>query len=168
MSFKSIGDRQFSSKNNENPIKNIKNIVIINRKQTVLKVLTNTVHSIKKSASKCAKSYDNLKVLPMKNFETEIKCKSPTQNIMYTENDHFNCIPLEKNFLPPSMTCNIDMLSNFFSIKNDNNSDWFLEDYNNNMINKIKRTFEDFGEPDIEHSLELPPMPIMDFPKLIF
>jgi len=44
------------------------------------------------------------------------------------------------------MTCYIDMLSNFFSIKNDNNSDWFLEDYNNNMINKIKRRFEDFGK----------------------
>lgn len=44
------------------------------------------------------------------------------------------------------MTCNIGMLSDFFNSKNDNKSDWFLEDYNNTMVNKIKNTFEDFGK----------------------
>lgn len=48
--------------------------------------------------------------------------------------------------LPASMTCNIGMLSDFFNSKNDNQSDWFLEDYNNTMVNKIKNTFEDFGK----------------------
>lgn len=38
------------------------------------------------------------------------------------------------------------MLSNFFSRNDDDQSDWFLEDYNNIMINKIKNTFENFGK----------------------
>lgn len=39
------------------------------------------------------------------------------------------------------------MLSNFFkSNDDDNEKDWFLEDYNNIMINKIKNTFEKFGK----------------------
>lgn len=49
------------------------------------------------------------------------------------------------DFLPPSMTCNIGMLSNFFS-RNYDESDWFLEDYNKVMVNKIKDTFEHFGK----------------------
>jgi len=157
--------RQFSSINNENPIKNIKNNLLTNRKQSALKVLTNTVQSVKKSDCKVSKPDNSLKILPMKKFETEIQ--SPSQDMIYNEIDefdHFDCIPLEKDFLPPSMTCNIEMLSNFFNTKNDDNSDWFLEDYDN----KIKKTFEDFGELDIEHPPALPPMPIMDFPEFIF
>lgn len=38
------------------------------------------------------------------------------------------------------------MLSNFFSTKNDEESDWFLEDYNNIMINEINNTFDNFGK----------------------
>lgn len=49
------------------------------------------------------------------------------------------------DILPSSMTCNIGMLSNFFSRKDDE-SDWFLEDYNNIMNNKIKNIFEHFGK----------------------
>lgn len=89
------------------------------------------------------------------------------------------------DILPPSMTCNISMLSNFFSRNDDDRSDWFLEDYNNVMINKIKNTFEHFGrvfnsfwiykyikyffflgEPNVENTF--PPMPIMEFPELVF
>jgi hypothetical protein len=44
------------------------------------------------------------------------------------------------------MTCNIDMLSDFFSTKNDVENDWFLEDYNNIMINEINNTFDNFGK----------------------
>lgn len=89
------------------------------------------------------------------------------------------------DFLPPSMTCNIGMLSNFFS-RNYDESDWFLEDFNNVMIDKIKDTFEHFGkdygllcivfiilnllylyiilgEPEINHSF--PSLPTMDFPE---
>lgn len=43
------------------------------------------------------------------------------------------------------MTCNIGMLSNFFN-RNYDESDWFLEDYNKVMVNKIKDTFEMFGK----------------------
>lgn len=49
------------------------------------------------------------------------------------------------DFLPSSMTCNLDLLSDFFSSKDDE-SDWFLEDYNNIMIDTIKNTFDNFGK----------------------
>lgn len=49
--------------------------------------------------------------------------------------------------LPPSMTCNIGLLSKFFSGSKDvDDNDWILEDLNNIMINKIKNTFENFGK----------------------
>lgn len=38
------------------------------------------------------------------------------------------------------------MLSDFFNSKNDDEKDWFFEDYNNIMVNKIKKTFEEFGK----------------------
>lgn len=44
------------------------------------------------------------------------------------------------------MTCNIGMLSDFFSSKNDDNCDWFLEDFKNIMNHKIQKTFEEFGK----------------------
>jgi len=47
--------------------------------------------------------------------------------------------------LPPSMTCNIGMLSEFFGGNNNDTSDWFLEDYNTIMIDKIKNKFDTFG-----------------------
>lgn len=51
------------------------------------------------------------------------------------------------DFLPPSMTCNIGLLSDFFSGNNDvDDNDWFLEDLNNIMINKVKNTFDNFGK----------------------
>lgn len=50
------------------------------------------------------------------------------------------------DFLSPSMTCNIGMLSDFFSSKNDDKCDWFLEDFNNIMNHKIQKTFEEFGK----------------------
>jgi len=46
------------------------------------------------------------------------------------------------------MTCNIGMLSNIFDSKSDE-SDWFLEDFNNIMKGKIQKTFEDFGKETI-------------------
>lgn len=55
---------------------------------------------------------------------------------------HFLCF---SDSLPSSMTCNIDMLSDFFSTKNNEESDWFLDDYNNVMVNEIKNTFNNFG-----------------------
>lgn len=45
-----------------------------------------------------------------------------------------------------SMTCNMDMLSDFFNSKNNDKGDFFIDDYNNIMINKIKNTFEKFGK----------------------
>lgn len=44
------------------------------------------------------------------------------------------------------MTCNIGMLSDFFSSKNDDKCDWFIEDFNNIMSHKIQKTFEEFGK----------------------
>jgi len=44
------------------------------------------------------------------------------------------------------MTCNIGMLSDFFSSKNDDKNDFFLDTYNDGMINKIQNTFETFGK----------------------
>jgi len=49
------------------------------------------------------------------------------------------------DILPPSMTCNIGMLSDFFGGNKNDTSDWFLEDYNKIMINKIKNQFDHFG-----------------------
>jgi len=65
----------------------LENSLATNRKKTALKVLTNTVQSSKKSDGKGLKQ---LKVLPMKNFETEIKCKSPLQDFTYDQNEEFN------------------------------------------------------------------------------
>lgn len=65
----------------------LENTLVTNRKKTALKVLTNTVHSTKKSDSKGLKQ---LKVLPMKHFETEIKCKSPLQDFTSDPNEEFN------------------------------------------------------------------------------
>lgn len=48
--------------------------------------------------------------------------------------------------LPPSMTCNIGMLSEFFGANNNDTSDWFLEDYHKIMIDKIKYQFDNFGK----------------------
>jgi len=48
--------------------------------------------------------------------------------------------------LPPSMTCNIGILSEFFGGNNNDTSDWFLEDYHNIMIHKIKNQFDNFGK----------------------
>lgn len=79
------------------------------------------------------------------------------------------------------------MLSDFFSSKNDDKDDFFVDAYNDVMINKIKNTFEIFGkylyliwwsvlllilfvclfvilqgeEADVEHCL--PPLPVLDF-----
>lgn len=50
-------------------------------------MLTNTVQSTKKSDGKSLKQ---LKVLPMKTFETDIKCKSPLQDFTYDQNEEFN------------------------------------------------------------------------------
>lgn len=92
--------------------------------------------------------------------------------------------------LPSSMTCNINMLSDFFNFKNGDDSDWFLEDYNNIMFDKIRNTFDKFGkvfEFDITIILPLlyiinlinilgeqdrvqssyPPMPQMDFSEIL-
>lgn len=89
------------------------------------------------------------------------------------------------------MTCNIGMLSNFFSTKDDDESDWFLEDFKNIMEDKVKNTFEKFGkncfvyckklfstiylffvlgEPDEDNSYlsSLPPLPVLDFPEISF
>lgn len=44
------------------------------------------------------------------------------------------------------MTCNINMLSDFFNFKNGDDSDWILEDYNKIMLDKIQNTFETFGK----------------------
>ncbi|CAH1738584.1 unnamed protein product [Aphis gossypii] len=166
MSSNTFRVRKLTSINNENPIKNIKNGLVTNRKKSALKVLTNTVQSIKKSDGKGLKQ---LKVLPMKNFETEIKCKSPLQDFNYNQNEefnHFDCTTQENDILPPSMTCNIGMLSEFFGGNKNDTSDWFLEDYNKIMINKIKNQFDNFGEPEIECSF--PSSPVMDFPEFMF
>jgi len=64
------------------------------------------------------------------------------------------------------MTCNIGMLSEFFGGNNNDTSDWFLEDYNTIMIDKIKNKFDTFGEPEIE--CVFPSSPVMDFPEFIF
>lgn len=74
-----------------------------NRKQNALKVLTNTVQSTQKTISS-NKGLKQLKVLPMKNFETEVKTKSPSNNtITHDKNDelgHFGCITEENgNFI---------------------------------------------------------------------
>lgn len=74
----------------------IENNLDTNRKKSALKVLTNTVHSTRKPDGKCIKQ---LKVLPMQKFETESKCKSPSQYMTYNDNDefnHFDCIAQEK------------------------------------------------------------------------
>lgn len=44
------------------------------------------------------------------------------------------------------MTCNIGILSEFFGGNNNDTSDWFLEDYHNIMIHKIKNQFDNFGK----------------------
>jgi len=75
----------------------IENNLLTNRKQSALKVLTNTVQSVKKSDCKVSKPDNSLKILPMKKFETEIQ--SPSQDMIYNEIDefdHFDCIPMEK------------------------------------------------------------------------
>ncbi|XP_025416647.1 uncharacterized protein LOC112687888 [Sipha flava] len=152
-----------TSTNNENPTKNIKNTLITSRKKNALKVLTNTVQSTKKSGSNGLKQ---LKVLPMINFETGDKCKSVLKDNSYNEEvNHFECTTFEKDSLPDNMTCNIDMLSDFFSTKNDVENDWFLEDYNNIMINEINNTFDNFGN---DQEYYFPTLPIMDFPEFIF
>jgi len=125
----------------------------MNRKRSALKVLTNTVKSVKK----CDK-----RSLFAKKSDTETKCKSPLYDTSFGRDEefgHFGCTGQEKDVLPVSMTCNIDMLSNFFNSKNSDEGDWFIDDYNNIMINKVKDTFEKFGEP--EHCL--PSLPVMDF-----
>ncbi|VVC40610.1 Hypothetical protein CINCED_3A021152 [Cinara cedri] len=167
MSSKIIRQRQMTKINNENPVKNIKNTLIVNRKQSALKVLTNTVQSTKKKSPN--KSLKNLKAFTMDKFEMDVKCKSPSADISYNQNNdefnHINCSSLlENDSLPSSMTCNIGMLSDFFNFKNGNDN-WFLEDYNKIMINKIQNTFENFGEPDME-PYSLPPMPKMDFSEI--
>ncbi|XP_022163225.1 uncharacterized protein LOC111028778 [Myzus persicae] len=166
MSSNTFRVRKLTSINNENPIKNIKNSLATNRKKTALKVLTNTVQSTKKSDGKGLKQ---LKVLPMKNFETEIKCKSPLQDFTYDQDeefDHYDCTTLENDALPSSMTCNIGMLSDFFSCNNNDPRDFFLEDYHSIMIEQIKNQFDNFGEPEVEYSF--PSLPVMDFPEIIF
>ncbi|CAI6351513.1 unnamed protein product [Macrosiphum euphorbiae] len=166
MSSNTYRVRKLASINNENPIKNIKNSLVTNRKKTALQVLTNTVQSTKKSDGKGLKQ---LKVLPMKHFETEIKCKSPLLDFtsdLNEEFNHFDCRTQENDVLPPSMTCNIGMLSEFFGGNNNDTSDWFLEDYHNIMIHKIKNQFDNFGEPEIDYSF--PSLPVMDFPEIIF
>jgi len=150
-----------SSVNNENPVKNIKNNLVTNRKQSALKVLTNTVQSTKRSDGKSLKQ---LRVMPMQKFETETKCHSPLQDTAFNQHeefDHFGCVTQEKDFLPSSMTCNIGKLSDFFSSKSDDEGDWFIDDYNNIMNDKIKDTFEQFGEPKVEHCL--PSLPVLNF-----
>lgn len=70
--------------------------LVTNRKKNALKVLTNTVQqSTKKSGGNNLKQ---LKVLPMKNFETSDKCKSPLQDNVYNEDEvnHFDCGTFEK------------------------------------------------------------------------
>lgn len=76
----------------------IENNSIANRKQSALKVLTNTVQSTKKSDGK---NFKQLKVMPMQKFETETKCHSPLQDMafnQYEEFDHFGCITQEKGY----------------------------------------------------------------------
>lgn len=71
------------------------NGLLTNRKKTALRVLTNTVQSTKKCDGKGLKQ---LKVLPMKNFDSEVKCKSPLKNInneLNEELEHFGCVKLE-------------------------------------------------------------------------
>lgn len=48
--------------------------------------------------------------------------------------------------LPSSMTCNIGMLSDFFSCNNNDPRDFFLEDYHSIMIEQIKNQFDNFGK----------------------
>lgn len=60
----------------------------------------------------------------------------------------YNVILYVIDFLPASMTCNIGMLNDFFSSKNDDENDFLLHDYNNNSIisDKMKNKFEQFGK----------------------
>ncbi|XP_050436588.1 uncharacterized protein LOC126843243 [Adelges cooleyi] len=152
--------------NNENPVKNIKENLLTNRKKTALQVLTNTVQSSKKPDGRRLKT---TKIVPMQKLETEVTCRSPFQDITHEQNEdltHFGCIShQEKDILPSSMTCNINMLSDFFNNNtiNDEN-DWFLEDYKNTMIDQVKNTFENFGEPEIK--FEFSSLPLMEFPEM--
>lgn len=80
----------------------IENSLITNRKKTALKVLTNTVQSIKKSDGEglkpCFKQQKILK--PMKIFEIETKSKSLQDNSLNEEFSHFDCTIQEKgNFI---------------------------------------------------------------------
>lgn len=64
-----------------------------------MRVLTNTVQSAKKSDRKGLKQG---KVLPMKKFETEVKCKSPLKNVSNDTNEeleHFGCAALENGMV---------------------------------------------------------------------
>lgn len=71
-----------------------------------MKVLTNTVQSIKKHDSINRKQF---KVLPMKNFDTEVKHKSSSHDVTYNQNeefDHFECISQGKgNFINQICNC---------------------------------------------------------------
>ncbi|XP_050545097.1 uncharacterized protein LOC126907679 [Daktulosphaira vitifoliae] len=169
MSSSTFHLRNISMLNNENPVKNIKESQLVNRKKTALKVLTNTVQSAKKSDGKGLKVP---KVLPMKKFETQSKCRSPLQDITHDQMNeditHFGCMKYqEKDCLPSNMTSNISMLSDFFNTHSFNEEDdWFIEDYKNTMVAKIKNTFEYFEKPDIE--MFLSPLPIMEFPEVAF
>ncbi|XP_050420422.1 uncharacterized protein LOC126833251 [Adelges cooleyi] len=155
--------------NNENPIKNIKDNQLKNRKNTALKVLTNTVQSSKKSNGKGLKIQ---KTVPMQKFVPEVQCSSTLQVLTHEQNEeltHFGCMSHQsEDTLPSSMTCNIAMLSDYFNTNtiNDDKDDWFLEDYNKIMKDKIKNTFEYFGKPEIE--VPLLSLPLMEFPEISF
>jgi len=76
------------------------NSLITNRKQSALKVLTNTVHSTKKPDSKSLK---HLKVMPMKSFQAETNCKSSARDSdfnQYEDFSHVGCVIQDNgNFL---------------------------------------------------------------------
>jgi len=78
----------------------IENNLITNRKQNALKVLTNTVQSIKKSDDKNLKQS---KVVPMKKFDAETKCKSVLHNTVSNQIEelgHFDCMTKDEgNFV---------------------------------------------------------------------
>lgn len=75
----------------------IENSLITNRKQSALKVLTNTVQSIKKSDDNNLKQS---KVVPVKKFDTETKCKPVLHDNQIEELGHFDCKTKEEgNFV---------------------------------------------------------------------
>lgn len=87
MSIISVGIVFVSTFNRVLFVLSAENSLVTSRKQSALKVLTNTVQSSKKSDGKGAKQ---LKVLPMKRFETDKKSRSPFKNWNYDTKDEFD------------------------------------------------------------------------------